>query len=152
MTRTKGANGYKTQDFIDVIPGTGGIIKYIAARVGCSRTTALRYIRQFATVAAAYAEEVEATTDSAESVIIHDIEVNKDVQTAKWYLTMKAADRGYAPTTKKEVSGPDGAPIQTADLTPDLSGLTITELEEILRIYEKLGTGSEKRTGDAPTD
>lgn len=133
------ANGkYLAQDFIEVIPGSAGIVKEIAARVGCSRTTALRYIRQYATIREAYEDEVERVIDEAESVIIHDITENEDVQTAKWYLTMKGAGRGYAQLRKTQISGPDEGPVQIQQVAPDLSGLSTAELEQLLEIYDKL--------------
>ena len=37
-------NTYKTQQFLDAIPGTGGIITAIAKRLGCSWHTAKKRI------------------------------------------------------------------------------------------------------------
>ncbi|GAG17088.1 unnamed protein product, partial [marine sediment metagenome] len=108
--RKKGTNGFLAQDFIDAIPGTGGIITDIAKEVGCCWNTAKKFITNFATVKAAYDQEVESVLDSAEVVIIDDIKKGKDVQTAKWFLTMKGANRGYAPTQRREISGPDEGP------------------------------------------
>jgi hypothetical protein len=97
-------NHYKANDFIDVIPGTGGIISTIAKRVGCSWHTAKKYIDTYPTIKAAYDAECEAVLDAAESVILSDIQA-KDVQTSKWYLTMKGRDRGYAPKQVVEQEG-----------------------------------------------
>jgi hypothetical protein len=108
-------NHYKAKDFIDVIPGTGGIISTIAKRVGCSWHTAKKYIDTYPTIKVVYDAECEAVLDAAESVILGDIQ-DKDVQTAKWYLTMKGGDRGYAPKTKQEVTGKDGGPIAIFDV------------------------------------
>jgi hypothetical protein len=105
---SKNGNGYNgrytAQQFIDVIPGTGGIITTIAKRVGCKWHTAKKYVTEYATVKAAYDAECESVLDAAESVILGDI-MDKEVQTAKWYLTMKGADRGYAPKQRTEHEG-----------------------------------------------
>ena len=96
---------YKAQDFIDAIPGTGGIVSTIAKRVGCSWHTAKKYIDNYATVRKAYVDECESVLDDAEEVIVDDIRINKDVQTAKWYLGTKGADRGYVPKQQVEHTG-----------------------------------------------
>jgi hypothetical protein len=95
---------FKAQEFIDAIPGTGGIITKIAAKVGCSWHTAKKYIDNYATVLQAYNDECEKVLDMAESVVIQKI-VEEDEQTAKWYLGMKGGDRGYAPKQRIEQSG-----------------------------------------------
>lgn len=112
MTQSgNGKNGnYTAAQFIEVIPGTGGIISTIASRVGCEWHTAKRYIDKYATVQAAYKDECAKVVDLAESVVIGSIK-EKDVSTAKWYLTMKGSERGYMQTQRQEVSGPDGGKI-----------------------------------------
>jgi hypothetical protein len=64
---------FKAQEFIDAIPGTGGIITKIAAKVGCSWHTAKKYIDNYATVLQAYNDECEKVLDMAESVVIKKI-------------------------------------------------------------------------------
>ena len=103
---------YKAEQFINAIPGSGGIITTIAKRAGCDWHTADKYIAKYATVAQAYADECAKVLDAAESVIVGDIVENKEVQTAKWYLTMKGGDRGYAPKQKLEHTGKDGGPLE----------------------------------------
>ena len=115
-----GANQYRAQEFIDNIPGSGGIITTIAKRVGCSWHTADKYIKQYTTVAQAYADECAKVLDAAESVIVGDIVENKEVQTAKWYLTMKGGDRGYAPKQKLEHTGKDGGPLTFKEVIIEL--------------------------------
>ena len=102
---------YKAQDFINAIPGSGGIISTIAARVGCDWSTAKKYITDYPTVAQVHQDECEKVTDLAETEIIKAIR-NGDTHTAKWYLTMKGRERGYAKTERQEVTGPDGDPVQ----------------------------------------
>jgi len=83
-----GRNGYKAQDFISVIPGSGGIIATIAERVGCTWKTAHKYVNELATVREAYLDECETVNDKAESTLITAIE-SGDVSSAKWWLTKK---------------------------------------------------------------
>ena len=79
---------YKAQDFIEAIPGTGGIIDTIRKRVGCDWHTAKKYITGFATVNEAYQDECERVSDMAHSVVINAINEG-DIATAKWYLSKK---------------------------------------------------------------
>ena len=87
-------NHYKAEQFINAIPGTGGIISTIAKRVGCDWHTAKRYINDYATIAKAYKDECEAVLDMAESILIGNIK-DGDSSDAKWYLARKGRDRGY---------------------------------------------------------
>ena len=106
---TENGNGYNgkytAQQFIDAIPNSAGIITTIATRVGCKWHTAKVYITKYPTIAKAYADECERVKDRAEAVILKAINA-EDVQTAKWYLMLKAKDRGYV--QRQEVSGPGG--------------------------------------------
>lgn len=96
MARAKKARTgyYNVQQFIDAIPGSGGIISVIARRVGCSWGTARTYVTKYPTVKAVYDDEVESIIDTAESVVIESMREG-DVSTAKWYLVTKGKDRGY---------------------------------------------------------
>lgn len=109
MTKT---DQFTAKQFIDAIPGTGGIVSAIAARVGCTWHTAKKYIDEYPTVKAAYDAECESVSDLAESVIIQSIK-GGDTQDAKWWLSRirrgKFAER-------QEVTGADGEPVQTTIL------------------------------------
>ena len=116
-----GGNGrYVAQDFIDAIPGSGGIISTIAKRVGCAWHTAKKYCMEYATVRKAYFDECEKVTDLAESVVLKSLQA-EDVSVAKWYLTMKAKDRGYAQRFE----------IDSLLKSLDLATLTDTQLERL---------------------
>lgn len=93
---------YKATDFIDAIPGSGGIVSTIAKRVGCDWWTAKRYIDSTPTVKAAYDNERETVLDMAESVILKSIK-DGDSGDAKWYLTRKGKDRGYVERQEVDV-------------------------------------------------
>lgn len=102
------SNQYRAQQFIDAIPGSGGIISVIAKRVGCAWHTANKYIKDYPTIKAAYADETESLVDLAESTVLKAIR-DGDVGAAKWFLQTKGKARGY--TERHEHTGADGGPI-----------------------------------------
>jgi hypothetical protein len=103
---------YKAQDFIDAIPGSGGIIATIAKRVECDWTTAKIWITEKPTVAQAYADECEAVSDMAESVLLKRIQEGDDA-TAKWWLSR--IRRGKF-SERTEVTGADGGPVEVIQI------------------------------------
>lgn len=105
-----GSNLYHAKQFVEAMPGTGGIISTIAKRVGCDWQTARKYIRTMPTVQKAYDAECEAIIDMAESVVIKKIQ-SGDSADAKWYLTKKGKQRGYV--DRQEITGKDGKDIIT---------------------------------------
>jgi len=82
---------YAAGVFINAIPGTGGIITAIAKRVGCSWSTAKKYITTMPTVRQAYLDECETATDMAETVLMKAIQKG-DVRSARWYLERKRGE------------------------------------------------------------
>lgn len=135
MSNGNGYNGrYLVQDFIDAIPGTGGIITTIAKRVGCTWHTAKKYIDTRPTIQRAYNDECEKLTDAAESIIAtmitdKNLSAVKKMAAAKWYLTRKGKDRGYS--TRQEVV------------------LSVTELDRAIeRELEKMDAGREASIPD----
>lgn len=83
MTRK---NQYTAKQFIDAIPGTGGIVATIAKRVACDWQTAKKYIDTFPSVQRAYQNECETVADMAESVLVKSIQAG-DTGDAKWFLS-----------------------------------------------------------------
>jgi len=110
-----GKNQYKVQDFINAIPGTGGVIDTIARRVGCDWHTAKKYIEKHPTVKRAYENEKCKVDDAARSVVISDIVTEKNVDTAKWWLRVKIPDE-FAPTQNVNQKTEHSGEIK---LTPD---------------------------------
>ena len=104
---------YSAQDFIDAIPGTGGIISAIARKVGCDWKTADSWVRDFPTVKRAYDAECEAMLDLAESAVLRNIKLaaqgEGDTADAKWYLTKRGKRRGYGDAV--EVTGEGGGAV-----------------------------------------
>ncbi len=109
---------YTAKQFIDAIPGTGGIVSTIADRVGCKWHTARKYIEEYPTIKEVYNEEIERVIDLAEGVLIQNIQIaarqakaGRDVDTAdvKWFLSRKAKSRGYV--ERQEVTGAEGGAV-----------------------------------------
>lgn len=98
-----GKNGnYTAQQFIDAIPGTGGIISAIAERVGCAWHTAKRYIDTYATINQAWQNERNRITDRAQNNIVKSI-VDGDLQMSKWWL--QVMDDQFMPRQRTELAG-----------------------------------------------
>ena len=84
-------NQYKANQFIDIMPGTGGIISTIAERVGCAWHTAKKYIEDHTTVKQAYENEKRKVDDKAVSNVFGAI-AQGDLDTSKWWIRMKLGD------------------------------------------------------------
>ncbi|WP_205602463.1 helix-turn-helix domain-containing protein [Chelativorans alearense] len=118
----------------EALRAAGGI-KTIAARMlKCHRATLYRFLQRHPTLAQIANEIDEEIKDLAETKLIQAIR-DGDMPTVRWYLETKAKDRGY--TRRVENTGPDGGPIETKRVAPDLSDLTEEELEILLRAAER---------------
>jgi hypothetical protein len=95
---------YTLDQILTAIRGSAGIKATIQRKLGCSRATVDNYLKRYATAQAAYDDELASIGDAAESVVIADIR-NKNVETAKWYLTKKHRDRGYGDKSHIEHGG-----------------------------------------------
>ena len=111
---------YKTQDFIDAIPGTGGNITRISKKIGCSWWTVRRAIDKHPTVNRAWTDERETINDKAEDNIVQVITSGptaKDpkkkphpekISTSKWWLSRMRKEE-YS--DRQEITGADGEPL-----------------------------------------
>lgn len=97
-----GKHLYTAQQFINAMPGSGGIIATIAKRVGCDWHTAKKYITEYATVKIAYEAECETIDDMAESTIIKSIQ-DGNTQDAKWWLARKRREK-FATLEHKDIT------------------------------------------------
>lgn len=119
-----GRDQFTAAQFIEAIPGTGGVITALARRVGCNWQTAKKYVELYPTVKAAYNAECESVIDLAESVVVQNIKLAYNAQAklkqqvdsadAKWYLSRKGKARGY--NERQEVTGADGGPVNIATI------------------------------------
>ena len=147
MGRPNGSNGYTAQQFIDAIPGTGGVISSIAAKVGCAWHTAKKYIDNFTTVNQAWSNERNKITDKAQHNIIKAIN-GGDLQMSKWWL--QVMDPEFTPTTRSEITGAKGGPIETKDADSEQHNRAISTLAKALgAILPGEGTGGEGDLGAA---
>lgn len=125
------ANRYKHKygeaAVLNAIKGSRGIISLIASKLQCEWNTANAHTRgKHATtkIKAAFAAECELISDVAESVIIGKLNSIRQKQLlnpgdpdiiddnlARWVLSHKAKDRGYADRT--ELTGANGVPIES---------------------------------------
>lgn len=104
-------NKYTAGQFINAIPGTGGIITAIADRIGCTWHTVRRYIDRHPTVKTAWEAERHKITDKARHNIIKAIsEPTCDLPTSKWWVTVM--DEDFRPPQRSEISGPGGGPLE----------------------------------------
>lgn len=117
-TRQTKPEQFTAQQFIDAIPGTGGIISALARKVGCAWHTAQKYIDSYPTIKRAYEDECSGIDDLAESTVIKAIR-DGDVGAAKWWLEKRRRDK-FANSI--EVTGKDGGPIAVktyVSISPD---------------------------------
>lgn len=95
-------NHYTAEQFINAIPGTGGIVKHIANRVGCDWHTAKKYITEYSTVQKVYQAEREGVIDEVESELI-EIAKGGDLGAIKFYLSTIGRDRGYGERVEADI-------------------------------------------------
>ena len=103
------ANKYTAQQFIDAIPGTGGVVAAIADKVGCAWNTAKKYIEEYVTVNEAWENERNKVTDKAEHNIIKAIK-NEDLAMSKWWLQVMRREK-FDPPQRQEITGAEGGPL-----------------------------------------
>lgn len=99
-------------EVVAAIDGSSGIKSVIGRRLGVTRQTVSSYLNRWATARQAYEQEKKSVLDLAESVVIRNIQLARKQQEdtkepanssdARWILTMKGRERGYASTTRLE--------------------------------------------------
>jgi len=105
-----GYNGrYTTKQFIDAMPGTGGVISALADKVGCCWHTAKKYVTKYATVRDAWEAERNRITDVAEDNIIRALR-DGDLAMSKWWLRVMRREE-FNPPQRFEHTGEDGGSI-----------------------------------------
>lgn len=98
-----GYNGkYTAAQFIEAIPGTGGVVSAIADKVGCAWDTAKKYLTEYATVKQAWENERNRITDRAEHNIVGAIK-GGDLAMSKWWLQVMRDE--FIPRERRDISG-----------------------------------------------
>lgn len=103
---------------LKAVAGSGGSVRLIAERLGCSRHVANRVLSDqnlyanestFYEVRRAFQAEEEVLADKAEETLLECLEQRIDLKTAasvaKFVLERRRADKGWGNVTKHEVSG-----------------------------------------------
>ena len=99
---------YKAEQIIEALKTAKGLKSHAAKALGCSRNTIDKYIKDYPTVATAYAEVNEKTIDDVESKLLNQID-DENITAIIFYLKTKAKHRGYI--ERQEVTGKDGSPV-----------------------------------------
>jgi predicted transcriptional regulator len=103
------AEKFTTTQFIEAIPGTGGIVSAIASKVNCDWHTARKYIDEHPTVKQAYDDERSKITDKARHNIVKSIH-DGDLMMSKWWL--QVMDEEFLPKQRQELTGAGGGAIE----------------------------------------
>lgn len=98
------ANQYTAQQFIDAMPGTGGVISAIARKVGCTWHTADKWIKTRPTVNIAWQAERESILDMGEMALFKSVK-DGEQWAVKYLLSTLGKKRGYTERAEVEVSG-----------------------------------------------
>jgi hypothetical protein len=93
---------YTTQQVIEAIRGSNGIVKNVAMRLGCEWRTVRRYIDKYPTVNRAYRDEHEKMLDDVESKAL-ELARAGDGPMIRYLLSTQGRERGYV--TRQEVAG-----------------------------------------------
>lgn len=120
---------FTAQQFIEAIPGTGGVISLIAKKIPCTWHTAARYIANFPTIQQAYNDEVESILDMAEAQLFNAVK-GGDFPAIKYLLSTKGKKRGYYEKQEHDVGGKDGQPI-TFRIVRDDDGIQDTSPDQV---------------------
>jgi len=100
---------------IEAIPGSNGVVTYIARRLGCSEA-GLRYlIKKKKKVKEAYNQELESALDNVELKMFKLIGEGSE-GLIKFYLAKKGKDRGYGEENHKLDITTAGEPINVIKL------------------------------------
>lgn len=123
---------------IEMLRQYGGIKSVVAEKLNVGRTTLYAFLNEHQTALDAAAEIDDEIKDIAEGKVIMAIRAG-DMQTIRWYLELKAKDRGYV--RRVENTGKDGGPVETLQKL-DLSKLSDEELEIMTRAAERRESGA----------
>jgi len=109
---------YTTDQVIEAIRESHGILTAAAKKLGCTRQTVHDYVKRFPTVREAYEEESESLVDFAEMKLFEQIGAG-NIAAIIFALKAKGKARGWVESysVKAEVTGPkDGAiPVALVD-------------------------------------
>jgi transposase-like protein len=95
---------YTSQEMIDAIQATGGIIAAAARRLGCSRNTVMAWIDKNESVRVAYEDQKQTIGDEMEGRLLKICRTDQHADQFKairFYLRTIQRDRGYGDKDEK---------------------------------------------------
>ena len=92
------------EQIIKAIPGTGGVKKEVARKLGVHRQTIRKRAKASPIIAEAIEEERQDVTDDAESCVVRKVREG-DVKACIWWLGTIGKSRGFTTQTKTEHTG-----------------------------------------------
>ena len=98
---------YSAEQMIEAIRKNNGILALAAKNIGCSRSTVHRYVKDYATVKAAYDEANESNIDFVESKLMANIN-HGDTTAIIFFLKTKGKGRGYVERQEVRTVDKDG--------------------------------------------
>ena len=101
---------YTADQVADAITKARGMVSVAARNLGCHPDTVRAYKKRYASVAAAFAESRESTTDMAELSLFKAISEG-EAWAVSLYLKTIGKNRGYVERLEQQHSGPDGGPL-----------------------------------------
>lgn len=121
------------EDVKVALESNAGIVKQAAVSLGVSRSTLHNFLKENEAELAETRQQIRASAvDLAESQVMIALKKG-DMRTVRWFLDRFAKERGY--TTRVELTGKNGEPVQHEVATIDpakLSDEALKELEQAL--------------------
>jgi hypothetical protein len=118
---------------LEAIKDSGGIKKNICAKLAVHRTTLDEWIAGNEAIAEAYRDEKEKLKDLADERLVEQIQMG-NLGAIIWYQKTQCRDRGYSERVETAHSGE-----VSVTVTPDLSKLSVEELQQLERMLAKAG-------------
>ena len=104
---------YRTDQVIEAIHATRGLVTLAAQRLNCDPDTVRNYCKRHATVAAALKEERERMTDVAELSLYNKIQEGEGWAVC-FYLKTQGRDRGYVERHEVATAQGDSLKVQVS--------------------------------------
>lgn len=138
--------GYEKEQVLEAIRGSNNIMSKVAERLFCDWSTAKKYVEMWPETRHAMDDELQRAIDLAENKVLRSISLD-DINTAKWFLSKKAKDRGYGDESTVNMN--------VKDVDIDTSALTIEEKRALLKLTKARGnvsTDAKHNTGGTSCD
>lgn len=136
---------------IEALRQSGGVVSAAARKLNVTRKTVYEWIKVDDALKDACEQIRDETIDLAEGVILKAIS-ESNLDATKFFLRCMGKARGW--TEQRIVSGPDGGPVQVAQVPDllagiDLEKLTKAERDELRMILTKAGAAKAEKPAKA---